>query len=131
MSRKSEWRIELEKQGLSKHDILVAYSKEYRRSNPGKVKEYNQSDMVKNRSISRHMRVRYGLTREQYDAMIEEQGNKCRICGVEFGDRHTIHIDHSHTTGKVRGLLCCNCNKALGNVKDSIDILQGMIKYLS
>lgn len=131
MSQKSEWRIELEKQGLCKRDILKAYSKEYRKRNADRLDTYVHSDKVKNRQINRHMQSRYGLERSQYDKMIEAQHNQCKICGVIFGDRDTIHIDHSHTTGKVRGLLCANCNKALGNVKDNTDILQSMINYLS
>ena len=131
MSEKSEWRIDMETQGFSKHEILKAYSKRYRALNTERLTIYGKSEDVKDKSINRHMKKRYGLERTQYNKMIEEQHNQCKICGIEFGDRCTIHIDHSHASGEVRGLLCSNCNTALGHVKDDVDILRHMIEYLT
>lgn len=131
MSEKSEWRIEMEKQGFSNREIIKAYRKEYGRRNAEVTKAYHQSEKVKNKAINRHMETKYGLARTQYNEMIESQHNQCKICGVSFGDRYTIHIDHCHVSGKVRGLLCYNCNLALGNVKDNTDVLRNMIDYLA
>jgi hypothetical protein len=52
----------------------------------------------------------------------------CQICGLK--DRRSLNIDHCHTTGKVRGLLCDNCNKGLGLFKDNPDLLNNAVKYL-
>ena len=77
----------------------------------------------------------YGITQQDYDKMIAEQNNQCAICKTtDPGGRHKSNyfvVDHCHTTGKVRKLLCHNCNTALGLVGDNISTLQTMIEYLS
>ena len=77
---------------------------------------------------------RYGITQNDYEVMIAEQNNQCAICNTtEPGGRHNSDyfvVDHCHTTGKVRKLLCHNCNTALGLVGDNTHILQSMIEYL-
>lgn len=59
----------------------------------------------------------YNLTVEEYRDMLIKQGNLCKICRSPPGKR-SLHIDHCHTTGKVRGLLCCNCNVMIAQSKD-------------
>ncbi len=68
----------------------------------------------------------YGLSKIKYTAMLNEQYNLCKIC---FSDK-ALNVDHCHTTGVVRGLLCRNCNHMLGNADDDVDILFNAIKYL-
>lgn len=81
------------------------------------------------KTASYRYRIRsYGLTQQEYLNLLESQKGCCVICGVQ--PKKTLVIDHCHITGKIRGLLCNNCNTALGHAKDSIDILQKMIKYL-
>ena len=72
-----------------------------------------------------HLRRRYGITGADVDAMVAAQGGSCAVC-----DGKPEHVDHDHKTGKVRGLLCFNCNQALGNVRDDPAVLQGLIDYL-
>jgi len=72
-----------------------------------------------------HLRRRYGLTSADVDAMIEAQGGTCATC-----DAKPEHVDHDHRTGKVRGVLCFNCNQALGNVRDDPTTLQELTRYL-
>ena len=72
-----------------------------------------------------HLRRRYGITGADFDAMVEAQGGTCAVC-----DGKPEHVDHDHATGKVRGILCFNCNQALGNARDDIDVLHGLIRYL-
>lgn len=72
----------------------------------------------------------YGLSKEDYFEMLSNQNNKCSICGDGLLNDKNTHIDHSHTTGKIRGILCKKCNHILGNVNDDIQILLRMIKYL-
>ena len=73
---------------------------------------------------------KYGLLPEDYDAMLEEQDNKCKLCLVEFNDQTITNIDHCHTTNKVRGILCGSCNRGLGIFKEDIKVLTKAINYL-
>ena len=72
----------------------------------------------------------YGLTIEQFDLMLKSQRNKCAICKTKEWGRPSPSIDHCHKTGKVRGLLCNNCNRAIGLLKDNIGTLENAQKYL-
>lgn len=72
----------------------------------------------------------YGITVEQRDQMIADQDGKCAICLFELTAGCGTHVDHCHETNKVRGILCINCNHALGKMKDSVEILQRAIEYL-
>lgn len=73
----------------------------------------------------------YGLSLEDYDTMHAAQKGVCGICKLpEPRKGGRLSVDHCHKTGKVRGLLCHNCNHALGNLKDSIPNLNSAIDYL-
>ena len=97
------------------------YAREYQRRN------------AKERNAKRH-----GLTVERYDRMLEEQNGACAACKRELGElRHTgIDHDHNHCSGHfgckecVRGILCSNCNLALGHLKDDPDTLLMLYNYL-
>jgi hypothetical protein len=95
-----------------------------------RVKENHDPVVYRNAELQR----RYGITQQDYEVMIAEQNNQCAICNVtEPGGRHNsgyFVVDHCHTTGKVRKLLCHNCNTALGLVGDNTQTLQSMIEYL-
>ena len=71
---------------------------------------------------------RYGLTREQFAAMLADQKGACLICLQQMA---LPVVDHDHETGKVRGLLCRMCNSALGLLQDSPDILRRAARYLT
>lgn len=79
-------------------------------------------------SRDRHYRQKYGITLDDYNKMLENQGGRCAICGSISG---ALFVDHCHKTGRVRGLLCCSCNTGIGLLKDNIDVLTNAIKYLS
>lgn len=70
---------------------------------------------------------KYGIIESEYLLMLEDQNNLCLICKENLVKPV---IDHCHDTGKVRGVLCNNCNAILGFANDSIDILESAIKYL-
>lgn len=70
----------------------------------------------------------YGLTIEQYNDMLEGQDSKCAICEKPF--TKTPHVDHSHITGKVRGLLCRGCNIGIAHFEDNVKYLENAIRYL-
>ncbi|CAA9348624.1 MAG: hypothetical protein AVDCRST_MAG16-2207 [uncultured Frankineae bacterium] len=73
-----------------------------------------------------HLKRRYGITVEDYDRMLAEQGGLCALCQ----ERPAEHVDHDHVTGRVRGLLCFCCNQGLGNFRDRADVLRLAIGYL-
>lgn len=74
-----------------------------------------------------HLKRRYGLSLEQVAEMMLNQGNACAICGDE---ESRLVIDHNHTTGKIRGLLCDSCNCTLGLTKEDPKIIKSLLKYL-
>lgn len=69
----------------------------------------------------------FGITVEQYDDLLSEQQCKCPICKKELDNPC---IDHDHSTGKVRGILCNSCNLGIGWLKEDIEILKASIRYL-
>lgn len=71
----------------------------------------------------------YGLTEKKFDQMYEGQDERCKICKV-WQDSNEIHIDHDHSTGRVRGLLCKRCNFGLGWFNDKPDFLETAAWYL-
>lgn len=76
------------------------------------------------------LRHKYGITLDDRDRMLHEQGGCCAICSTEKPSGYNWHVDHCHTTKRVRGLLCSRCNQALGLVSENISTLQSMIKYV-
>lgn len=73
---------------------------------------------------------KYGITYEQKSEMIEEQGGLCAICARIFEGFSEACVDHSHDTGKVRGLLCVRCNTSLASVEDK-NFLRKATEYLN
>lgn len=76
-------------------------------------------------------RKRFGITVEEYDAMVAAQGGRCAICRGENTRGVRLPVDHNHKTGKVRGLLCERCNLALGQFGDDPQLLERAIAYLA
>jgi hypothetical protein len=93
--------------------------------------KHKARDNALNREWKRTKRLsRYGLTREQYEHMYTVQSGKCAICDKTIaGSKSTI--DHCHSTGRVRGLLCIQCNTILGMAHDDVRILRHAINYLA
>jgi len=100
--------------------------KEYRKA------YYNRPDRKREYNLRRIERE-FGISREQYIEIENKQKGLCAICGEqETGNRNkNLSVDHCHKTNKVRGLLCTNCNRAIGLLKDNVTILKKAIKYLS
>lgn len=74
----------------------------------------------------------YGISLDEFKKLEESQGGVCAICKQkEMSPRiKYLSVDHDHTTGKVRGLLCSNCNNGLGRFKDSADLLRAAVDYI-
>lgn len=79
---------------------------------------------------------KYGITNVQYKRLKEAQESACAICGDKGfvigknGHHEKLAVDHNHVNGIVRGLLCHNCNRALGLLKDNVDLLKKAINYI-
>lgn len=96
-------------------------------------RSYNQAYYARNRTkILAHVRAKkFGVTPEQFEAMLAAQDFKCAVCGTnDPGMNRDWCVDHNHTSGDVRGLLCNGCNKGLGHFKENIEALHGAISYL-
>ncbi|MFL6240498.1 MAG: endonuclease VII domain-containing protein [Actinomycetes bacterium] len=74
-----------------------------------------------------HLMRRYGIGDDEVAVMIEAQGGACASCE---GPLERPHVDHDHKTGKVRGILCFNCNAGLGKFQDNVDVMQLAVDYL-
>ena len=84
------------------------------------------ADHVKDKRLQR----KFGITLEQYKVMLEAQGSACAICKGESSGKGGFHVDHDHSSGKVRGLLCYRCNIVLGMMAESPDRLRAAAEYL-
>lgn len=73
---------------------------------------------------------RRGITKDQYDLVFNIQEGKCAICKEPSKDGTSLAMDHNHETHEFRGLLCKECNRALGLFGDNIDVLQNAVIYL-
>lgn len=110
----------------------LRYEQEFVKRNGLTVYE-KYSPRYKDKRRESQLKLKYGLTSKEYDAMFERQGGCCAICKrTDPGIPRCEHfaIDHDHATGKVRGLLCHVCNRMLGHVKDEPSLLNAAVNYL-
>jgi glycerol-3-phosphate dehydrogenase len=80
----------------------------------------------------RHLRRKYGVTQERYEELLTAQEGRCAICRTDDPDDIGLewNVDHCHTTGRVRGLLCRRCNGGLGWFKDNPEALRAAADYV-
>ena len=112
----------------------IKYDREWRARNLDKKiksqREYRERNPKCDRPAT--LKRKYGITVSQWDELFLRQGLKCAICGSTCSTKcDKWHTDHCHTTGKVRGILCHNCNRGLGYLKDDPDLLSRGIDYLN
>lgn len=119
-------------------------SKKYRQTANGKSKtakskkawESENKACIKGYNLRASLKFNYGLSLEEYKAMVKSQNNRCAICdGKEKrkspnGKIKRLSVDHDHSTGRVRGLLCSDCNALLGLANDSTSVLLNAVDYL-
>lgn len=92
---------------------------------------YNQNKTTFTRlNRESHFRRYFGITVDQYEAMLSAQGGVCAICGGTNRDGRNLAVDHDHATGDIRGLLCGSCNPSLGKMKDSPELLRKAALYI-
>ena len=111
---------------------VAAIKNAWRKANLARFNETGKAWKKANPSAMKKYRLRkYGLTLEQYDAMLVEQGGRCAICETSTPAKHgSWCIDHEHGSMKVRGLLCVKCNAGLGSFDDSPGFLLAAERYL-
>lgn len=101
------------------------YMAEYRAKNPEKfkpTKEYRRSW---------HLQKTYGIDLDTYNQLFIDQNGCCKTCKTHQTElKQSLHIDHSHKTGKVRGLLCGPCNRAIGLLKENKETINNLLSYL-
>jgi hypothetical protein len=73
---------------------------------------------------------RYGITQHEYDALMAAQGGRCPGCGTAEPGIKGWCIDHNHTTGRVRALMCGTCNRVLGLLQESVTRLRALADFL-
>lgn len=130
-------------------EARIAAAKQYRKDNKERLKEYDRKRYLNDPIVrggkhkarkkpnpektrnARYLRV-YGITVEQYNHLLEAQNNRCAGCNKHKDDfKVKLAVDHCHKSGKVRGLLCDLCNRALGMLKDDPETLKRLIDYLA
>lgn len=105
----------------------IDVDREYRRRHPDRHRKYTLRGNLR----------KYGITPEQYSELLLTQGRRCAICGTEEpGNKKNsagetrFAVDHDHTTGKIRGLLCSRCNNGIGHFGDDVALMARAIAYL-
>jgi hypothetical protein len=105
------------------------------RPNPKKDKAvrkaYHAAHKAERNAYTRAYRLRtlYGISQEQYDEMVARQHGLCALCG-HAPTKNALAVDHDHDTGAVRGLLCLQCNTALGKLGDNADAIRRVLDYM-
>lgn len=112
---------------------------EYRERLKQKSRDFDKRHPERKRK--NRLKSEYKMSQSDFDAMLMEQGGGCAICGAKenVGDntrngtrkKPSLHVDHCHQSGAVRGILCSACNNAIGLMKDSPDLLRAAAEYLS
>lgn len=118
MARRGEYCVEDPEVLADRQDYQWRYRQEF----PEKAEECR---------IRSALKRTYGITLEQRDRMIAAQGFACAICAKALGDGRKAHVDHCHTTGRVRGMLCGKCNSGLGMFNDNVDLMMTAATYLT
>lgn len=121
---------------------LKAYQREYRKNHKEYCSQYqriHKDRIYKNQKLRRennpdqwkgYMLKRYGITFEQWQAMLAEQDNACAICKRKFESRKKVQVDHCHKSGMTRKLLCSKCNMLVGFLEGPQELLDIAVTYL-
>jgi hypothetical protein len=133
---KNSEKIKQYMEGYRKIKFTPEYKEEQRQKNKlryqnnlEKYKKYRDNRKNENRENS--LKANFGINIKEYNVILEKQNHCCDICGLHKSNfTRQLAVDHCHTTDKVRGLLCVNCNLAIGNFRDDITVLKKAINYL-
>lgn len=118
------WR---ENRGEAGREQERAYHRAYHAKR--KVEDPAYGQMKREAAVWTRRKCKYGISRNEYDRMHRVQEGKCAICR-DLPDEHNLRVDHDHRSGRVRALLCNNCNAMLGHARDNIRLLEAGAGYL-
>lgn len=116
------------KNPLARRSTVSRYYKNHSEIIRMKCRDRYHADPSKD--YMKHIRRKYGLTIEKYAALHAEQSGLCKICGNPERQKRDLSVDHDHSTGEVRGLLCMRCNVGLGSFSDDPIMLERAVAYL-
>ena len=110
----------------------IADVKRWQQENKEHLHAYRRGYRQRRKAEDRDAQLRrtFGIMQADYEALLAKQGGGCAICGRKPG-KISLHVDHDHETGKIRGLLCVGCNNALGQFHDDPDLLGLAADYVS
>jgi len=108
-------------------DRALKWQRENRERYLDRQRSYAGTVSRKTSNRKSHLKRKYGLTLEAFDELLASQGGGCAICGTTDAD----NVDHDHTSGRVRGILCFNCNITIGQAQDDEDRLASAMAYLA
>lgn len=112
----------------------VERTEKWRKANPERYADYRreyQSRPERKRAMrDLYYRRTFGISADEFDELLEEQGGGCAICGKPPDRAGGMHLDHDHETGVIRGILCQPCNHAVGLFQDNPDLLEKAARYL-
>lgn len=127
--RKSEKYRQTRKAWYEKNkEEVKKRAKDWAVKNKDRVKQSQAKNYSTEKYRKYSFKSRYGISTDEYNTFFQKQDGKCKICNITSEKR--LYVDHCHTTGKIRGLLCQQCNTGLGMFKDNEDNLMKAIKYL-
>ena len=124
--------------------LFIDKARKWKAQNPEKAKESSRKSVARSRTLqakeekkNSYLQYTYGISLSQYTEMYNKQHGSCNICltplayqNIEGSGHKTANVDHNHTTGKVRGLLCNKCNRGLGYLQDNATLLRRAAEYL-
>ncbi|HEX2849462.1 MAG TPA: endonuclease VII domain-containing protein [Acidimicrobiales bacterium] len=110
-------------------------ARQWARENPDRVKaqraRVRESGRRAEQNRRSHLKRKYGISLAEYDRLLDRQDGRCGICGRPPRDDISLHVDHDHGSGEIRGLLCFRCNNALGDFGDDPQLLDRAVAYLA
>jgi hypothetical protein len=112
----------------------IARVKKWQQENAGRLNEYRRDyrKRPERKAADRegYLKRKYGITIADYDRLLGKQNGVCAICGQPRPEERTLHVDHDHETGVIRGLLCFRCNNALGDFREEYELFRRAADYL-
>lgn len=112
----------------------IARVKEWQKANPERVKETRRLNNARperrRKQRDTYYRRTFGISADDFDALLAEQGGGCAICCSVPDRAASLHLDHDHVSGELRGILCLSCNQGVGKFRDDPELLERAATYV-
>ncbi|WP_224790320.1 endonuclease VII domain-containing protein [Pseudomonas fluorescens] len=120
------------KQYAARSVELAKKAREHRAKVRAKCAESPEAKRLRTEQTKGYALKQYGMTLECFNKLLVKQGGGCAICGKHANPKgYCLAVDHCHESGRIRGILCTNCNRGLGLFRDSTDLIKRAIEYLT